>query len=637
MPREEVGVILGGPQGSGIETSMMVLTRALARHGFGVIADREYFSNITGRHSYIHMLISSKSIPRAVRYPVDIVASMDAETLFTHISDVGVGGYIVYDTSVAMKKLEEIPSIEDTTKSRIAEKLRGLGVDTTVSSILRFLERERGCRLVGLDFAALLRRLLARYRIEPRLLSRYVSGIIVSAVATLLNLDRRAIEYSLSLQFGGREELVEQNLELLKYVEDGMQSLRGAVALEKPRQSFRKILVATGNDAVAMGKIVGGLRYQSYYPITPAADESFTIERHEYSSVDGVDVGPVVVMQTEDEISAVCSAIGAALAGARSATATSGPGFDLMVEGLSWAGANEVPVVITYYQRGGPSTGQPTRGSQSDLFNALFAGHGEFARIVISSGDHEEAFYDAVEAFNLAERFQVPVIHLLDKFLANSIKTTPLPDVDSVRIVRGMVTGGGRGYKRFDLSSTVSPRAFLGAEDTIMWYTGDEHDEYGHIVEDPENRRAMYSKRIVKMDMILSEIPRERKLTVYGDEDPEYIVVGWGSVKGAALDAIEALSRKGFRGAYVNVRLLWPFPGREVLEILTRVPSNRVVAVEHSYGVLISDLAAMAAGVRIRRGVAKFTGRPITSTELEEALHKIITSGVERVVLSYGA
>lgn len=637
MAREEVGVILGGPQGAGVETSMMVLTRALAYRGFGVIADREYFSNITGRHSYIHIHISAKTIPRSLRYPVDVVASMDAETIFTHIDDIAGGGYIIYDTNTLLKKLEEIPSIEDITRDGILERLRGIGVETTVDSVLRFLERDRGVRAIGLNFADLLRKLMDRYRIEPRLLSRYVSGIMVSAIATLLGLDAKAIEYSLSIQFSGRRELVEQNLELFKLVEDIMQGFRGAVALKKSMLSFRKLVVATGNDLVAMGKIVAGLRYQSYYPITPAADESFTIERYEYIRAGEEDIGPIVVMQTEDEISAICSAIGAALTGARSATATSGPGFDLMVEGLSWAGANEVPIVVTYYQRGGPSTGQPTRGSQSDLFNAIFAGHGEFARVVITSGDHIEAFYDSIEAFNIAERFQVPVIHLLDKFLANSTRTIPPPDLDMVRIYRGSISSGGIGYKRFDLGSTVSPRAFLGMEDTVMWYTGDEHDEYGHIVEDSVNRVAMYSKRIRKLELIANEIPRDRKLIVYGDHTPDYITIGWGSVKGVALDAIESLYGRGFRGSYINLRLLWPFPSREVIEILARVPRDRVIAIEHSYAVQIADLVSLATGIRIGKRIAKFTGRPITLNELDDALYRILTSDVERVVLTHGA
>ncbi|MGC8556071.1 MAG: hypothetical protein ACP5NG_03585, partial [Conexivisphaera sp.] len=301
------------------------------------------------------------------------------------------------------------------------------------------------------------------------------------------------------------------------------------MSLDPPSIGLGELLVASGNDVVAMAKIVGGLRYQSYYPITPAADESFTLEEYESLHGEGYD-SEIVVLQTEDELAAVNSAIGAALAGARSATATSGPGFDLMVEGLGWAGMNEVPVVVTYYQRGGPSTGQPTRGAQSDLLSSVFASHGEYPRIVLASGDHEEAFYDAIDALNYAERYQMPVIHLVDKFLANTIATIQVPDISRIRIDRGKLTGEVSGeYKRFDMSSPISPRAFLGQ--AVMWYTGDEHDEAGHITEDSENRIRIYEKRMRKLELADSEIPEERRASYYGPEDADFLLLGWGFVR----------------------------------------------------------------------------------------------------------
>jgi 2-oxoglutarate ferredoxin oxidoreductase subunit alpha len=188
------------------------------------------------------------------------------------------------------------------------------------------------------------------------------------------------------------------------------------------------------------------------------------------------------VFQAEDEIAAISAAIGAALTGARSATSTSGPGFDLMIEALGWAGINEVSVVVTYYQRGGSSTGLPTRGGQEDLFNALFSGHGAFPEIVLASGDHKEAFEGAIKALSWAEKFQLPVIHLLDKFLANSIVTLPPPDPQACEIDRGLTHPGGPSYKRFKKTqdNLITPRAFIGSRDTVMWYTGDEHKPEGH-------------------------------------------------------------------------------------------------------------------------------------------------------------
>ena len=632
----EVGLIIGGPQGSGLETSMNVLGRGLASKGYGLIADREYFSNITGRHSYIHMLISSIDLPRSLRYPVEMLASTDAETIFTHFNDVAERGVVIYDKSQAGKSIDAVPSMEDYTKDRIKSILREHGIEPIVSNVIGYLEKEKNVTSIEIDFPSMIRKIIERYKVDPRQASRYVSGLIVSAISVVLGLEGEFVRYGIEQQFKGRAHLVEQNLGLYELVKDSLMSFKNIVKIDEPAIRLSKVMLLTGNDIVAIAKIVGGLRYQSYYPITPAADESSVIEKHEYEEIGGKVVGPVVVMQTEDEIAAINSAIGAALTGARSSTATSGPGFDLMVEGLSWAGANEVPVVITYYQRGGPSTGQPTRGSQSDLMNAVFAAHGEFARIVISSGDHTEAFYDAVEAFNMAEKYQVPVIHLLDKFLANSIASIPIPDISKIRIDRGKVSPGGANYKRFDTSSTISPRAYLGTKNTIMWYTGDEHDEEGHISEDPENRLKMYSKRMEKMKIILEETPLNLKMSAHGEKSPDYLLLGWGSTKGVSLDAIDKLNSK-IRLGYLNLKLLWPFPEREFLEAIRGIPVNKIIAVEHSYGINIASLIAMSTGIIIEKRIAKFTGRPILLNELVEAIEKIIYRNEKRVVLEYGA
>lgn len=631
---KEVRLLLGGPQGGGIETSMMVLLRSLALAGYGVLASREYFSNIVGRHSYVLARISSSRTPLSLSYPVNIVAALDAETVFIHAFDLAEGGVLVYDADASGRKLSEIASMEDYTRARIQKRLEAAGIGDDVASLVKHLEGRAGVKTLPISFRLVLAKLGARYRLSPAHLSRYASSVIVGAVACLLGVGEEILEKAFLHQFKGREELVEQNMAVAEEVYSTVMSSGLRIELEKPTMKPGRYLLVSGNDVVAMGKVVGGLRFQSYYPITPAADESLLLERIGYAEVDGVGVGPVLVLQTEDEIAAVASAIGAALAGVRSATSTSGPGYDLMVEGISYAGMNEVPLVITYYQRGGPSTGLPTRGAQSDLLYAIFSGHGEFAKVVISSGDHEEAFRDAVEAFNIAEKYQVPVIHLLDKFIANSITLIPFPDVDSVRIDRGeLILEPGQGYRRFSTESPVSPRAPLGS--AVMWYTGDEHDEQGHIVEDPENRERMYRKRIEKLEVIKRELPRELKVTYHGAADPEFLVIGWGSVKGVATEAVELLEERGFRGGYLNLKLLWPFPTEEVSAILGR--AREVIAVEHSYGAQVAKLIRMETGFEAGGLVVKYTGRPITLNELVDAIEKILTGVERRVVLKYGA
>jgi 2-oxoglutarate ferredoxin oxidoreductase subunit alpha len=635
MPCSEISAILGGPQGAGLETSMAVLGYALARSGHGFIADREYFSNIKGRHSYIHLRISSKSVPRSLTYPVDLIAAMDPETVFTHFDDLRDGGVLIYDKATNDKRLDSILSVEEPLKERVEGRLTSLGLEPKISSLVSYLRNRRSVKVIDLNYAEILSIVGRKFKLSPQQVSRYVSSILIGAVSGLLGLDEESLTYGFTKHFRGREDLVSQNLEITTLVRNAIADYGvNELILEGPGVGLEELLVVSGNDVVAIGKIIGGLRYQSYYPITPAADESFTLEKYEKLDV-GDGGSSLIVIQTEDEIAAITSAIGASLTGVRSATATSGPGFSLMVEGLSWAGMNEVPVVITYYQRGGPSTGLPTRGSQSDLLFSVFAGHGEFPRVVLSSGDHLEALYDAVEAFNIAEKYQLPVIHLLDKFLANTLTLMPLPDLNNVLIERGLVTEGSEAYKRFDLSSQVSPRAYLGSK-AIMWYTGDEHDELGHICEDPVNRVRMYSKRMKKLELIDSEIPNSKKATYFGSGNPEVLMVGWGSVKGVALDAVETLKNKGIEAAYLQLRILWPFPSTYVSELLSSVDST-VIVVEHSYVVQLADLITMSTGFRKLRRVGKFTGRPIYLSELVRAVEEIRLKGVEKVVLGYGA
>ncbi|WP_069807943.1 2-oxoacid:ferredoxin oxidoreductase subunit alpha [Vulcanisaeta thermophila] len=622
--------ILGGPQGGGLETSSEVLSWAFARSGYGVISDREYFSNIKGRHSYVHATVSATEYPKSLDYPVDIVAAMDAETVFTHFQDLREGGYLIYNVDEDKTLYSSIPSMEHDLRDRLTALFKELGIDGTLASLTKYL-RSRGVRVIALSYKELLSEIQRKEGIVPSQVSRYISSIIIGAVAAITGLDPNALDQSLRRRFRN-EEVYRHNRALAMLVIDTVRSQFGSeLKLDEPSIKSKEVLVVSGNDAVAMAKTVAGVRFQAYYPITPAADESFTLE--EYETLGGA--GSIVVFQTEDELSAINAAIGAALTGARASVATSGPGFDLMVEGLSWAGQNEVPVVVTYYQRGGPSTGQPTRGGQSDLLSSVFASHGEYPRIVLASGDHEEAFYDTIDAFNYAETYQVPVIHLLDKFLANTIATISMPDFSKIRITRGVLASKGlREYRRFDMSSPISPRAFLG--DYVMWYSGDEHDEYGHIDEDPVNRVRMMEKRMRKLEIIEREIPEERRYAYYGPDKPSILLIGWGFVKGAAVKAVEELNEEGIRAGYFHIRTFIPFPTNSVTKFIREVGLENVVAVEHNYMAQAAKLVTMNTGLLVSKSIVKFTGRPIYVNELVNAV-KNVMKGSTREVLSYGA
>ncbi|MEN2999946.1 MAG: 2-oxoacid:ferredoxin oxidoreductase subunit alpha [Acidilobaceae archaeon] len=632
---EEALILIGGSQGSGIETSSLILSSALVRAGYGVLSNREYYSNIVGRHSYIHLRASSRELPRSLTYPVDIVAALDAESVFFHFDDVRRGGYLVYDQEVAKTKLRLIPNTEPESRARIEAKLKELGAGEELSSLISALPK-LGVQPIGLSFSSYLNWLSEKMGIAKVEAQRFKSSIVVGAVAGLLGLEVEALDYAIDRRFGKRPALAKANKALISAVAEDVKGKAGTpLSLDPARNENEELLLLSGNDSVAMGKIVGGLRYQSYYPITPATDESVFHETFEALRVEGESLGSIVVLQTEDEIAAVNSAIGAALAGARASTSTSGPGFSLMVEGLGWAGMNETPVVITYYQRGGPSTGLPTRGGQTDLLFALFAGHGEFPRVVITSGDHLEAFYDAIWAFNVAERYQVPVIHLLDKFLANMITSMSIPDWSRIKIERGSTIFEAKGvWKRFDKSSVISPRPVVGSG-AVTWYTGDEHNELGHISEDPINRLEMYEKRHKKLQLMDAEIAEEERAIYHAQGDEDFLLVGWGSTKGPALDALAQLRREGLRGAFLQLKVFQPFPSRLVSRVLSQYSPERIIAVESTIGSQAAKVIAMNTGHVIRKHALKWTGRPIYTMELIRAVKRLL-EGSEREVMSYG-
>jgi 2-oxoglutarate ferredoxin oxidoreductase subunit alpha len=637
MAKEELNLLLGGAQGAGLESSAQILTKAFSYLRYGSFSDREYFSNIKGRHSYTHIRVSSTILPTSLTYPVQIICAMDAETVFTHFEDLDEKGFLVYDASTSTTKIENIPSIEPRLKERLKNRFEKIGIDGTISSLVKYLKGAKKVNIIDLDYPSILFELNKKFKLMPAQASRYISSIIVGSIVGITGLNREAFDLSIQSRFSGRPELVEHNKFTVNYVADMIKEKYDVLLNLEPSQlTHEELMVVSGNDIVAMGKMVGGLRYQSYYPITPAADESFTIETYQKMIIDDKSLGSVVVIQTEDEISAMASAIGAAITGVRSATATSGPGFSLMVEGLGWAGQNEVPVVITYYQRGAPSTGQPTRGGQEDLLFSLFASHGEFPRIVFSSSDHQEAFYDAIEAFNLAERYQTPVIHLLDKFLANCISTINVPDLSKVKIEREKIYYKAEGYKRFSLAyPPISQRAFIGS-DVVQYQSGDEHSEDGHIDEDPVNRVEMYDKRMMKLELAEKEIPPETRAVYIGPQDANYLLVGWGFTKGVALDAIRQLNDKDLKGAYLNIKMFSPFPSNYVQSIISKFDRNKVISVEHNYLAQASKVITLNTGIILDKSIVKYTGRPIYMNELSQAIWQIF-EGKNRVVLTYGA
>ena len=628
----------GGPQGSGVDTAANIFGRACGYGGLWVFGRREYHSNIKGLHSYFHLRVAHQEILANIN-DVNLLAAFDAETVLRHVQEVVPEGGIIVDSQELTTKVLNIPTLPPEYKVELEKFMKENSIGETLKDLLDFAQKKK-VQVFPVPYIGLLNVIGKKLNI-PQIsrITRMINVLTIGVSFALLKYDRTLVEKAVRATFP--EKIAAMNImalnEAFDYAEKTFKTNLN-FKLEKTEVKEQRIFL-TGNQAVAMGKVLGGCRVQTYYPITPAADESEYLEAHEILKTSAEDEA-IIVIQTEDEIAAVNSASGAALAGARAATSTSGPGFSLMAEGLGWAGNSEVPLVITYYQRGAPATGLPTRHGQADLRFAMHAAHGEFPRIILASGDIKECFYDAAKAFNLAEKYQMPVIHLIDKAMANCSQTYPVFEYSGFNIDRGLLLTEkdleGKEYKRFQFTETgLSPRAPLGTKNAVQWYTGDEHNESGHISEETLNRRLMMEKRMKKLDLVDKEVPVEDKLNFYGDKNSENIVVSWGSPKGAIIEALNMLKKEGYSVGFLQLRMLNPFPVEQVKTFLDG--KKRIIDIEDNFTGQLGGVIKEKTGIAPNFHILKYTGRPTSTTEIYNALKAVVKGEAsEKQVLMFG-
>lgn len=639
MVIESINWMAGGPQGSGVDSAATIFGRACGYGGLYVFGRREYHSNIKGLHSYFHLRIS-KTETLANINDVNLLAAFDAETAVRHLNEVVPEGGLIIDSQQVNTKVLDIPTLPFEYKDQLKLYMKEQNLGETLNDWLNSA-KQKNIQVFEVPYAELLKQIGQKIGITKiSMITRMINVLTIGVSFALLKYDKKLVEDAVRATF--KQKMADMNVTALDTSYDYAQdNFKGNFKhkLEKIEVKETRIFL-TGNQAVAMGKVLGGCRIQTYYPITPAADESEYLEEHEILKTSQGEEA-IIVVQTEDEIAAINSASGACLAGARAATSTSGPGFSLMAEGLGWAGNSEVPVVVTYYQRGGPGTGLPTRDGQQDLLFAMHAGHGEFPRIIISSGEIKECFYDAATAFNLAEKYQMPVIHLIDKAMANCSQTYPVFDYGNFKIDRGEVLTEkdleGKEYRRFKITENgISPRVFLGTKNGVHWCTGDEHNEFGHISEEPLNRRLMMEKRMKKLDLVDREVPFEEKMNFYGDKDSENIVVSWGSPKGAIIESLSILKQEGLNCGFMQLRMLHPFPSANVKEVLAN--KKRIIDVEDNYLGQLGSVIRERTGISPTHYILKYTGRPMTTTEVYDAIKAVLVGkAAERQVLMFGS
>ncbi|HEU5119446.1 MAG TPA: 2-oxoacid:acceptor oxidoreductase subunit alpha [Candidatus Nitrosocosmicus sp.] len=672
IARESISWVIGGPQGSGVDSASHIFLKSLAMSGLNVFGKREYHSNIKGEHSYFSVRFSDQTVRSHVD-KIDILATFDAETIVRHSPFLVNGGILIYDPDVLSKKIEEIHTLDNSSKLRFIQFLSDSKKEPNFKGLFERL-KERNVVLLELPYFRLIKEFSEHIQDNSlSRLARITNVISLAASFAVLEFDTLLMKRGIQDTFANKPKISEINVNAAlftyEFVKQNFKNIPKNYSnfLRERKENIKELIIAQGNQTSPLGKIVAGCRFQTYYPITPATDDSEYLEANQILKQNDEDNGSVVVIQTEDEIAAVTMAIGAALTGVRACTTTSGPGFSLMAEALGWAGINEVPLLVSLYQRAGPSTGLPTRQEQGDLLFAINAGHGEFPKIVYASGDIEESFYDTIRVLNYAEIFQTPVIHMLDKYLANSIITCSPFDYKTKKIQRGKLSSkvqdlknnNSEQFKRFRLgNSPISDRAVLGMEGKIFWNTGDEHDELGHITEDPLTRRLMMEKRLSKLEYIRKLIPPEEQITIEfenlleSDTNKLVIIISWGSTKGAILDSLEKLvsEKADVQFLFVQLKLLNPFPGEQLQQIIEnkinqiKQNSNEFsdkdvikIVVEMNYLSQLDILIKQNTVIQSDFKILKYNGRPMSHNEVYDSVINILNNNAqERVILTNG-
>lgn len=561
---------VGGQQGEGIESTGEIFAIALNRLGYYLYGYRHFSSRIKGGHTNNKIRVSTTEI-RTISDDLDILVAFDQETINVNYKELHDNGIIIADSKFNPKRPED-------TKAELYA--------------IPFTEiaTELGTSLMK-------------------------NMVAVGASCAVLDLDYHVFEEVVEEIFGRKgKQVVEKNMEAIKAGYNYMKKqLPESNTMSLAKADGKKRLFMIGNDAIAMGAIAAGCRFMSAYPITPASEiMEFLIK--ELPPLGGA------VIQTEDEIAAATMAIGANFGGIRAMTASSGPGLSLKMEAIGLAGMTEQPLVIVNTQRGGPSTGLPTKQEQSDLLAMIYGTHGEIPKIVISPSTAEEAFYDTAEAFNLAEEYQCPVIVLSDLQLSLGKQTVEPFDYNKVEIRRGKLMEGelpeaGKGayFKRYEVTEDgISPRVIPGMKHGIHHVTGVEHDETGKPSELAANRIAQMNKRMRKLKNVKFKTPIYKNAP---HEEPDILMIGFGSSRGAIEEAMKRLENDGYKVNHVHVRLIHPFPVDELLPLVKS--AKNIAVVENNATGQLASLIKMNVGYGDKiQHILKYDGNPFLPKEI---------------------
>lgn len=572
---DTVSIIIGGQAGQGISRSGQLLGKALMRGGFYAYGDIDYPSLIKGGHNFYQIRASSRKI-HSVSPHVDLIIALNKETILLHIDTLNENGGIIHDSELEITS-EELGRPDITL---FPVPLTEVVTDLKGPSIMR-------------------------------------NTVALGSAAALIGFDPEKLKEIVSETFKGKDRIIAMNHEAIQkgweYVNEFDYGFQCVIEEgERPERIW-----LSGNEAVALGAIQAGCKFYAAYPMTPASPVLHYLIANEE------DTGMVVV-QTESEIAAICMTVGASYTGVRAMTSTSGGGFCLMIEGISLAAMTETPIVVMLGQRPGPSTGLATYSAQGDLLFAVYGVHGEFQRIVITPGDVEECYYLTAEAFNLAERFQIPVIIVTDKNLIEGNETIDPFDTSLVKINRGRLVENwekDEKYLRYKITEDgVSPRAIPSTMNAIKLANSNEHTEYGFSTSLIEPTKNMVDKRFRKIPDIKNAVQGLKPIKVYGDPEANITLLGWGSVKGPALEALKLLKEENIATRFVQIRFVEPFP-----EDMINYLEGTVILFENNRTAQLGKLIKHNTGTSIQHVELRYDGRAFDPYEIRDKVLEVIS------------
>ena len=581
MILNSVEVMFGGQAGDGSLTTGDLIAGVFKRMGLEVYTYKDFPSRIRGGHTN-YVIRASENHDYGMADAVDALVAFDLEAVEAHIDEMRPGGFVVFDN----------------TSETIPDEVRRSDV-TWYEIPLAKIAKEMGLELIRNTIS--LGVLGALVGMDPEIVRHDVRGVYQRKGEKVVDLNTRAIEAGES------------------YVRENFADRPSGYGLTKGTDGDRLIMM--GNDAIAYGALVAGCRFMAGYPITPATDIL------EWMSKQLPAFGGVVV-QAEDELAAITMTLGAAFAGVRAMTATSGPGQALMTEAIGLAGVLEIPVVVVECARAGPSTGMPTKTEQSNLNHLIYSGHGEIPRVILAPGTVAESFELTVTAFNLAEKYQLPVFLLTEQALCQSKATLPPFDVGAVQIDRGKLIDDGEvtfgEYKRFAFTDDgVSPRVIPGIPGGMHLAPGSEHNDGGVITENAANRARMMEKRMGKLVTMRDDLPRA---VLHGVADADIGIVGYGANTGPIAEAVDRLARAGILTRFLQLRTLWPFPEDDIRMFFGG--AQHVFVVENNYtGQLERLIRAVIGPVDALQSVRKYNGQPFRPIEIIEPIRRIAAVG----------